>query len=47
MKDLARVLSYRFGHNPRRYVSGTLHLLRPLISQKSCGPSYGRFSAIR
>ena len=29
MRDLARVLSYRFGHNPRRYVSGTLHLLRP------------------
>ena len=29
MKDLARVLSYRFGYNPRRYVSGTLHLLRP------------------
>lgn len=29
MKDLARVLSYRFGRNPRRYVSGALHLLRP------------------
>ena len=29
MRDLARVLSYRFGHNPRHYVSGTLHLLRP------------------
>jgi O-methyltransferase len=29
MRDLARVLSYRFGHNPGRYVSGTLHLLRP------------------
>lgn len=29
MRGLARVLSYRFGHNPRQYVSGTLHLLRP------------------
>ena len=29
MKDLARVLSYRFGHNPKSYLSGTLHLLRP------------------
>jgi hypothetical protein len=29
MKDLARVLSYRFGYNPGRYVSGTLHLLAP------------------
>jgi O-methyltransferase len=29
MTGLARVLSYRFGHNPRQYVSGTVHLLRP------------------
>jgi O-methyltransferase len=29
MRELARVLSYRFGHNPRQYVAGTLHLLCP------------------
>jgi O-methyltransferase len=29
MTGLARVLSYRFGHNPRQYLSGTVHLLRP------------------
>jgi O-methyltransferase len=29
MKELARILSYRFGHNPRQYVSGTMNLLRP------------------
>ena len=29
MKNLARVLSYRFGHSPRQYVSGTMNLLRP------------------
>jgi O-methyltransferase len=29
MRDLARVLSYRFGHSPRQYVTGTINLLRP------------------
>jgi O-methyltransferase len=29
MRELARAFSYRFGHNPLRYVSGTVHLLRP------------------
>ena len=29
MRNLARVLSYRFGHNPRHYVAGAVHLLRP------------------
>ena len=29
MKNLARVLSYRFGNSPRQYVSGTMNLLRP------------------
>ena len=29
MKNLARVLSYRFGNSPRQYFSGTMNLLRP------------------
>lgn len=29
MRELARVLSSRFGYDPRQYVAGTLHLLHP------------------